>query len=132
MPTLEEFRELCTAKLDAFNRRDWQAIVYDFPPHFEWHFLEGVIDRLPTRTAGLPAVFDDLVSQFPDWHVEPFEMVEPVTNTFVVRLVARGSGAASGAPIKLDFAQVWDFDGDLAVLCREFASFSEALAKARQ
>ena len=51
---------------------------------------------------------------------------------FLARLVARGAGAASGAPIQLDFAQVWEFDGEEAVRCRAFPDFSEALVKARQ
>jgi hypothetical protein len=129
---LEQFRALFLDKVDAFNRRDWESLLDGLPPRFEWHFLEDTIDRHPSGPSELTAAFDDLLAQFPDWRVEPLEIVEPAPGTFVIRMIARGAGAASGAPIQLDFAQVWDFDGDEAVRCREFSSFSEALAKARQ
>ena len=132
MPTLEQFRALYLDKLDAFNRRDWEAVLDGLPPQFEWHFLEDTIDRHPVGPSELAAAFDDLLAQFPDWQVEPLEIVEPVPGSFVARLVAWGAGAASGAPIRLDFAQVWDFEGDQAVRCREFSDFTEALTKARQ
>ena len=132
MPTLEQFRALYLEKVDAFNRRDWQAIVDGLPAEFEWHFLEDTIDREPTRPDALPEAFEDLLSQFPDWQAEPIEIVEPAPGTFVVRLVSSGAGAASGAPIELNFAQVWAFEGDRAVRCHEYRSFSEALANARQ
>ena len=132
MPTLEQFRALYLGKVDAFNRRDWDSVVDELPAHFEWHFLEDTIDRQPAGPSELAAAFDDLLAQFPDWQVEPLEIVEPVPGSFVIRMVARGAGAASGAPIQLNFAQVWEFEGDDAVRCREFSDFSEALTKARQ
>ena len=133
MPTLEEFRALFLEKIDAFNRRDWDGVLEGLPEDFEWHFPEGVIDRAePARPAQLKQAVADLVAQFPDLEAEPLEIVEPAPDSFVVRLRARGAGSSSGASIHLELAQVWDFDGDMPVRVREFASFSEALAKARQ
>ena len=132
MPTLEQFRAVFLGKIDAFNRRDWEAVVEDLRPDFEWHFLEGTLDRRPTGPDELPAAFDDLLANFPDWHVEAVEIVEPAPGTFVVRMVAQGAGATSGAPIQLDLAQVWEFEGNQAVRCREFSNVSDALTKARE
>ena len=131
MPTLDEFRALLLERIAAFNRRDWTAVVDGFPERFEWHFLPDVIDRPgPASPSELLETLDDLTTQFPDWHAEPVEIVEPAPGVFVVRMVGRGAGAASGAPIQLDFAQVWEFEGDEAVRCRELSDFSEALTRA--
>jgi hypothetical protein len=130
LPTLDEFRAVFLKQVDAFNRRDWDAIVDGLPERFEWHFLEDLIDRRPAGPKELPAAFDDLLSQFPDWRVDPVEIVETAPGTFVVRMLGQGAGAASGARIQLDLGQVWEFEGDQAVRCREFPGFSEALAGA--
>jgi hypothetical protein len=132
LPTLEEFRVSFLEKVDAFNRRDWDGVLNGLPDDFQWHFPAGVIDRAePARPAQLRQAVDDLVSQFRDLKAEPLEIVEPAPGSFVVRLRATGAGSASGAPIQLELAQVWDFDGDTPVRVREFASFSDALAAAR-
>jgi hypothetical protein len=133
MPTLEEFRVWFLEKVDAFNRRDWKAMLDDFPESFEWHFPSEVVDR-PTsvRPSELTESIDDLVAQFPDLEAEPLEIVEPAPNAFVVRLLAHGAGAASGAAIQLELAQLWDFENDQPVRVREFTNVSEALATARQ
>ena len=132
MPTLEEFRALFLDKVDAFNRRDWDAMVDGLPDEFEWHFPAGVIDRAePARPAQLRQAVTDLVSQFPDLEAEPLELVEPAPGSFVVRLRASGAGSSSGASIGLELAQVWDFDEDVPVRVREFVSFADALAAAR-
>jgi hypothetical protein len=133
LPTLEEFRVWFLEKVDAFSRRDWQAMLGDLPESFEWHFPSEVVDRAdPVRPRDLTNSVADLVAQFPDLQVDPLEIVEPAPDSFVVRLLAHGSGAASGAAIRLEVAQLWEFDGDLPVRVREFTSFSDALAQARQ
>ena len=45
MPTLDEFRAFFLEKVDAFNRRDWDAVLEDLPEDFEWHFPAEVVDR---------------------------------------------------------------------------------------
>ena len=133
MPTLEEFRVWFLEKADAFNRRDADGVIDGLPEEFEWHFPAGVLDRAePARPEELKKAIGDLVARFLDLAAEPVEIVEPAPGAFVVRLRARGAGAASGAAIELELAQVWDFDGDEPVRVREFLSFSDALAQARQ
>jgi ketosteroid isomerase-like protein len=133
LPSLDEFRAWYQRTVDAFNRRDWEDIVDALPESFEWHFPREVVDRPgPARPSGLREALADLVSQFPDLHAEPTEIIEGVPGSFVVRLVVRGSGAASGAAIHLDFAQLWQFEGEDPARVREFMDVSEALAKARQ
>jgi hypothetical protein len=132
LPTLDEFRALYLDKVDAFNRRDWDVVLEGLPEEFEWHFPAGVIDRAePARPAQLREAVTDLVSQFRELEAEPLELVEPAPGSFVARLLVRGAGSSSGASIRLELAQIWDFDGDLPVRVREFASFSDALAAAR-
>ena len=132
MPTLEEFRALFLGKVDAFNRRDWDGVLEGLPEDFEWHFPAGVIDRAePAKPAQLRDAVTDLVSQFRELEAEPLEIVEPASGSFVVRLRVRGAGAASGASILFELAQVWDFDGDVPLRVREFTSFADALAAAR-
>ena len=130
MPTLDEFRAAFLPNVDAFNRRDWDAITGGLPERFEWHFIEEGIDRAPTPRGEVKAAFADLLAQFPDWRVEPLEIVEAAPGAFVARMIGRGTGAASRAPIQLDFTQVWKFEGDEVVTCREFSSFADALAQA--
>ena len=132
MPTLDQFRTLFLDKVDALNRRDWDGVLEGLPEDFQWHFPAGVIDRAePARPEQLRDAVADLVSQFRELEAEPLEIVEPAPSSFVVRLRVRGAGAASGASILFELAQIWDFDGDLPVRVREFANFSDALAAAR-
>jgi len=131
--TLDGFREFVREKADAFNRRDLDAVLDGLPEEFEWHFPEGVVDRPePARPSKLRHALDDLVAPLPDLTAEPFEIVEPVAGSFVVRLHVHGAGAASGASTQLELVQLWEFEGDRPVRVREFTNLSEALAKARQ
>jgi ketosteroid isomerase-like protein len=133
VPTLDEFRAFYLQKVDAFNRRDWDALIADLPEPLEWHFPREVVDRpVPARPHELRDAMTDLVSQFPDMHVEPREIAPERSGSFVVRLRVEGSGAASGASIEFEFAQLWEFDGEAPVRVREFMDVSEALAQARQ
>ena len=131
--TLDEFRAFFLEKVDAFNRRDMDAVLDGLPEEFEWYFPEGVIDRPESaRPSGLRHALDDLVAPIPDLTVEPFEIVEPGPNSFVVRMHVHGAGAASGASIQLELVHLWKFDCERPVCVREFTNVSDALAKARQ
>ena len=131
--TLEEFRAFFVDKADAFNRRDLDGVLDGLPEAFEWHFPEGVVDRPDSvRPIALRHAIEDLVAPLPDLTAEPFEIVEPVPDSFVVRLHVHGAGAASGASTQLELVQLWEFEGDQPVRVREFTNVSEALAKARQ
>jgi hypothetical protein len=131
--TLPEFRTFLLQKIDGFARRDWQAMLGDLPESFEWHFPREVVDRAdPVRPRELENSVADLVAQFPDLKVDPVEMVEPAPDTFVARLLVQGAGAASGAAIRLEIAQLWEFDGERPLRVREFMDVAEALATARQ
>jgi hypothetical protein len=133
VPALEEFRVWFLEKVDAFNRRDWAAVLDDLPESLEWHFPAEVVDRSgPAKPSELRAALDDLVSPLPDLKAEPIEIVEPAPDTFVVRLVVHGAGASSGAAIRLELSQLWEFENDVPVRVREFTSFSDALSQARQ
>lgn len=130
--TLDEFRAFFLGRVDAFNRRDLDAVLDGLPEEFEWHFPEGVVDRPePARPSKLRHALDDLVAPLPDLTAEPFEIVEPVPDSFVVRLHVHGAGATSGASTQLELVQLWEFEGDRPVRVREFTDFSVALAEAR-
>ena len=130
--TLDEFRAFFLGRVDAFNRRDLDAVLDGLPEEFEWHFPEGVVDRPePARPSKLRHALDDLVAPLPDLTAEPFEIVEPVAGSFVVRLHVHGAGATSGASTQLELVQLWQFEGDRPLRVREFTDFSVALAEAR-
>jgi len=108
-------------------------VLDDLPEGFEWHFPAEVVDRSgPAKPSELSAALDDLVSPLPDLTAEPSEIVEADSNVFLVRLLVHGAGAASGASIRLELSQVWEFEDDTPVRVREFTSFTEALSQARQ
>ena len=131
--TLDEFRAFFLEKMDAFNRRDWETVLDDLPERFEWHFPAEVVDRSgPAKPSELKAALDDLVSPLPDLKAEVSEIVEPAPNTFVVRLLVQGAGAASGAAIRLELTQLWEFEDNVPARVREFTSFTEALGQVRQ
>jgi len=131
--TLDEFRAFFLEKVDAFNRRDLDAVLGDLPEEFEWHFPAEVVDREgPVRPNELRHAIDDLVTPLPDLTAEPLEIVEPAADSFVVRLHVHGAGAASGASIQLELTQLWEFEGNQPARVREFTNFSEAMASARQ
>jgi len=133
LPTLDEFRVWFLERADAFNRRDWAAVLDDLPDDFEWHFPAEVVDRAgPAKPSELRAALDDLVSPLPDLKAEPVEIVEPAPDTFLARILVHGAGAASGAAIRLELSQLWTFRDGVPARVREFTSFSDAMAQARQ
>jgi hypothetical protein len=63
---------------------------------------------------------------FRAWRSEPVHFLQAGEGVFVVLLSGHGIGSASGAPVHLDLAEVWELWGGVPVRVRESPTWEEA------
>jgi ketosteroid isomerase-like protein len=95
--------EIVRRAYEAFNRRDFDAVLQVMDPELEWHQFTQFPDRDTYR--GHEDLRDrflkrQLVEQFGDFRIEIEELVDAGDHIVMIgRIVAHGS--ASGVPIRL-------------------------------
>ena len=106
---MSETADLVRRALDAWNRRELEAVAELLTPDFEW--LEH--DEGPTnpgaRNTGADAIREvtaDLEEGFGEYVAEILEVVEVDAQRAVAVLRETGSGVTSGAPFTTDFGYV--------------------------
>ena len=121
--------------LDAFNRRDWEAVARGLPEHFEVHdhvSVDDVVRRGPHALREVTAVNAD--NAFDGLLMEPLEVLahepEPGVAIVAVRVKATASGLASGAPVVAEMAQVWTLRDRVPQRFEQFRQWPDALAAA--
>ena len=130
-PTLEAFEHAYSMANEAFNRHDFESAFRGFDPELEWETVASVPG--PAHLRGRRAViegFRELVSELPDWRVEPLEFLE-VGDAILVRNLGTATGGQSGVPVRQPFTQVWSFRDGLPIRVREFLDHADALEAVR-
>ena len=116
---------------DAWNRDDFEAARAMVHPDVEWR-SSGVFPGLEPVYRGEAGVRDwwqQLREPFERFTVEIERLIEREGRALVVAQVRfRAVGKESGAPVDLQFANVWEFRDGLIVRYRAYASVDEALA----
>jgi ketosteroid isomerase-like protein len=124
---LDAFREAYIRNNEAFNRHDFASAFAGLPEDTEWHPVRNAPGTSPMRgREEIISAFEDLLSEFPDWQVDPQEFIA-APGAMVVRLVATASGRASGAAVRQPFTQVWELEGGGPIKVREYFDHVEAL-----
>jgi ketosteroid isomerase-like protein len=124
---LDAFREAYIRNNEAFNRHEFASAFAGLPEDMEWHPVRNAPGTPPMRgREEIIRAFDGLLSEFPDWQVDPQEFIA-AAGAMVVRLVATGTGLASGATVRQPFTQVWELQGGSFIRVREYFDHAEAL-----
>lgn len=128
--TSQENVELFKRALEAFNRRDFDAVLEQLDPEAEWH--PGVAASLggdTTTFRGPEEVrkgLQDLVDAFEDLHLEVAE-----TRDLGDRVLAMGRlrahGTESGVEIESPWAYLVEYQRGKAIWVRAFLDPKEAL-----
>jgi hypothetical protein len=70
----------------------------------------------------------EIFATFTDWCTEPVAILQAGDGMFVVLLRGQGTGAASGAPVRVDLGEVWELRDGIPVRVVEFPTWEEALS----
>jgi uncharacterized protein len=112
----QENMEIARRAYEAFNRRDFDALLADWDPEVEWHQFTEFPDR--AVYPGPEELRDrflkgQLVEQFGDFSIDIEELVDAGDHVVMLgHIVAHGS--ASGVPIRLRVVNILEFrDGKL-------------------
>jgi ketosteroid isomerase-like protein len=109
--------------LDAFKALAKEHLDPEFEFHHVW---DGRVFR---GYEGTLEWLEDTSETWADYHQELEDIVRRGDDVVVtVRVSARGGG--SGVPVSQEFATVWTFRDDRAVLARSYGSKAEALEAA--
>ncbi|HEX8854061.1 MAG TPA: nuclear transport factor 2 family protein, partial [Thermoleophilaceae bacterium] len=105
MPSPE--REILDFGFDAFNRGDFEAAVRYFHPGIVWRDPAEVPDASEHHGPDqVRALWDSFSEQWTGMRMDPVEFQEDGERT-LVRVHFSGAGRESGAPMELEFFQVW-------------------------
>ena len=129
----QENVELVKRFVDAYNRRDVEAMLNDLDPEIEWH--SGILTALGRDAAvyrghdGFRQGLRDIYEALGETQIEYSEIRDLGSRTLAIgRFRARGRG--SGAEIDSPNASVADFKNGKAVRIRTYFDREEALEAA--
>jgi ketosteroid isomerase-like protein len=126
----QENVELFRRALEAFNRRDFDAVLEQLDPEAEWH--PGVAASLGGETTtfrGQEEVrkgLQDLVDAFEDLHLEVSEMRDLGDRVLAMGRL-RAHGTESGVEIESPWAYLVQYKSGKAIWVRAFLDPKEAL-----
>jgi len=124
--------ELARAAIDAFNRRDMDAMLEiagdDFV--YDWSRSRGPYAKLYRGTEGFKEFTNEQWDVFEEFHVEPLEFVPCGDRHVLVTTTVRATGRG-GVPVSATSSHLYEFDDDgHLVRITLFQEREEALAAA--
>ena len=130
----EENAELLRRAVEAYNRRDIEALVAELDPEVEWH------PALPGLLVGAAAIYrghDGIAEMFRDFYevLDEIQFEYSEIQDLGDRVVAIGEvrvrGKASGAETRSPYANLADISNGKGVRIRGYLDPEEALKAAR-
>ncbi len=122
-----DFPERYRAVIDAFNRRDLDAVISQVGPEFEMHLLPEAPEDMVHGPNGLKRYFSDLLDAFPTWQAELRECSEVREDVFLAHIQIGATGPGSGLEVGFDIYEVWELRDDVPVRVRQFPNRDEAV-----
>ena len=125
----QENVEILRRSIEAFNRGDWEGVVAEFSPEFEYvstGALPGARGVARGPDGYREYLLGWLVREFADSRVELHEVID-LGDRVVEASTNRGRGRQSGAEVAWDIWIVWSFRDGQVVHGRGFTSRAEAL-----
>ena len=120
--------EMTSEIYDAFNRRDFEAVVSYMDPELEVHDRDrtGLVHHGPE---GWQAFIDEWMENWESYTVEVKEIERSGDNVFI-QLVQHGIGKGSGIEFSEEFSQVLTFSGDKVTRFSIFVERDDAMKAA--
>jgi ketosteroid isomerase-like protein len=119
-------KDLVTNAISAVNRRDVEAYLACCTEDIQLHTPLATFTGPAEGAAGIRRWFQDIEDASADFRLE-LELLELVGDQALAFLRAHGSGRASGVPLDLETANLYDFEGDRIRRVRIFSERQEAL-----
>jgi ketosteroid isomerase-like protein len=125
----QENVEVVQRFLDAFNRRDREAVGALFHPQVEWHTMAGPlfgVEAMNGREEALDFMFEGIDDAIEDFRV--FAEVHELPGGRVISVGRyEGRGTGSGAPVETNAAAIWRVEQGVIVFFQDFPTRAEAL-----
>ena len=129
----QENVEIVRRFIDAYNRRDREAVEALFHPEIEWHTITGPllgVEAVHGREESLHFMFEQIPEGVEDFRVGLEEVRELSGGQVLAVAHYEGRGVTSGAAVEMSATQIYRFDAGLIVFFQDFASRDEALKAA--
>ena len=129
----QENVEIVRRFVDAYNRRDREAVAAVIHPEVEWHTMAGPllgVEAVHGRDAALSFMFDRIPEGVEDFRTTEDQFSELPGGQLLVLGGYAGRGVSSGAKIEMTSASLYRFDAGMIVFFQDFASEAEALEAA--
>ena len=128
----QENVEVVERFMDAFNRRDREAVAALVHPQIEWHTMAGPlfgVEAMNGREEALAFMFEGIDDAVKDFRV--FAEVNELSDGQVLSVGHyEGRGVGSGATVETNAAAIWRVEGGVIVFFQDFATRAEALEAA--
>jgi ketosteroid isomerase-like protein len=118
--------------MEAFNRRDREAVGALFHPQIEWHTMAGPllgVEATNGREEALTFIFEGIDESIKDFRVTA-EVYELPDGQVLSVGHYEGRGAGSGAAVETTAAAIWRVEDGVIVFFQDFATRAEALEAA--
>jgi ketosteroid isomerase-like protein len=129
----QENVEIVHRFVDAYNRRDREAVGAVFHREIEWRTMAGPvfgIEAIHGRDEALSFMFERIRDGIEEFRVAVEGVSDLDSGQVLVVGHYEGRGAASGAEIEMSFAAIYRVDTGVIVGFRDFATRPEALEAA--
>jgi ketosteroid isomerase-like protein len=126
--------EVVRGFIDAYNRRDADAVADFLHPDLSWHTLAGAVlgtEAVHGREAVLSFLFEEVLGALPDYYVANEETTELCDGEVLVVGRYEGRFATSGAAVTMHTAAIYRVDAGMITFFRDFRTSQEALEAAR-
>jgi ketosteroid isomerase-like protein len=131
---MSENADLLRRAVEAYNRRDIEALVAELDPEVEWHpALPGLLVGAATiyrGHEGIGEMFRDFYEVLDEIHFA-YSEIHDLGDRVVAIGEIRVRGKASGAETRSPYANVADVRGGMGVRIRGYLDPEEALEAAR-
>jgi ketosteroid isomerase-like protein len=126
----EENVEAYKRAVEAFNRRDLEALLEELDPEVEWYpAVVGLGSEVYRGVEGIRELFADMGETIPDAFFEVTE-IRDLGDRVLCFGRLRAHGSESGAPTEVPFNQLIHFRDGKATVLRTFLDPKEALEAA--
>lgn len=125
----QEYVEIVRAGIEAYNRRDWDALLEHAAPDFVWDMSRAVgTQRGVYKLAELRSFLEDLATTFESHRFEAHEFIEAGEHV-VVPTTAYATGR-DGIEVKAESATVYTFRDGVITRMTMYQARQEALEAA--
>jgi ketosteroid isomerase-like protein len=121
--------ETVRSAYEAFNRRDFDALLEVVDPEVEWHQFTQFPDRATYRgREEFLARFlkEQLVEQFGDFRIDIEELVDAGDHVVMIGLIV-AHGSASGVPVRLRVVNILEVSGGKVIRAYDASGPSQHL-----